>query len=132
MHDSVASMRMGMDVQGVLQSPRLIGRQYTDPFVQSDVKLWSFRASHQGCGCHCRLECDEIIKEPTVAAIAYSLDKKIASLDKKNVLIFYLGGGTFNVSLFTIEEGMFEVKATTGDTHLGGEDFHNCMVNHFV
>jgi heat shock 70kDa protein 1/2/6/8 len=71
-----------------------------------------------------------IINEPTAAAIAYGLDKKGAG--EKNVLIFDLGGGTFDVSLLTIEEGIFEVKATAGDTHLGGEDFDNRLVNHFV
>ncbi|VAI07207.1 unnamed protein product [Triticum turgidum subsp. durum] len=73
-----------------------------------------------------------IINEPTAAAIAYGLDKKSTSVGEKNVLIFDLGGGTFDVSLLTIEEGIFEVKATAGDTHLGGEDFDNRMVNHFV
>jgi molecular chaperone DnaK (HSP70) len=71
-----------------------------------------------------------IINEPTAAAIAYGLDKKVAG--ERNVLIFDLGGGTFDVSLLTIEEGIFEVKATAGDTHLGGEDFDNRLVNHFV
>ncbi|KAM0748814.1 heat shock protein 70 [Meredithblackwellia eburnea MCA 4105] len=71
-----------------------------------------------------------IINEPTAAAIAYGLDKKSAG--EKNVLIFDLGGGTFDVSLLTIEDGIFEVKATAGDTHLGGEDFDNRLVNHFV
>ncbi|KEI41539.1 uncharacterized protein L969DRAFT_85334 [Mixia osmundae IAM 14324] len=71
-----------------------------------------------------------IINEPTAAAIAYGLDKKAEG--EKNVLIFDLGGGTFDVSLLTIEEGIFEVKATAGDTHLGGEDFDNRLVNHFV
>jgi L1 cell adhesion molecule like protein len=69
-----------------------------------------------------------IINEPTAAAIAYGLDKKGS---EKNVLIFDLGGGTFDVSLLTIEEGIFEVKATAGDTHLGGEDFDNRMVEYF-
>jgi L1 cell adhesion molecule like protein len=73
-----------------------------------------------------------IINEPTAAAIAYGLDKKATSTKEKNVLIFDLGGGTFDVSILTIEEGIFEVKATAGDTHLGGEDFDNRMVNHFV
>lgn len=59
-----------------------------------------------------------IINEPTAAAIAYGLDKKGAG--ERNVLIFDLGGGTFDVSLLTIDEGVFEVKATAGDTHLGG------------
>jgi len=70
-----------------------------------------------------------IINEPTAAAIAYGLDKKGS---EKNVLIFDLGGGTFDVSLLTIEEGIFEVKATAGDTHLGGEDFDNRMVDYFL
>ncbi|KAJ7709977.1 heat shock protein 70 family [Mycena rosella] len=71
-----------------------------------------------------------IINEPTAAAIAYGLDKKV--IGERNVLIFDLGGGTFDVSLLTIEEGIFEVKATAGDTHLGGEDFDNRLVNHFA
>ncbi|KAL3770744.1 hypothetical protein ACHAW5_001461 [Stephanodiscus triporus] len=70
-----------------------------------------------------------IINEPTAAAIAYGLDKKG---EEKTVLIFDLGGGTFDVSLLTIEEGIFEVKATAGDTHLGGEDFDNRLVEFFV
>jgi len=71
-----------------------------------------------------------IINEPTAAAIAYGLDKKVGT--ERNVLIFDLGGGTFDVSVLTIEDGIFEVKSTAGDTHLGGEDFDNRMVNHFV
>ncbi|XP_014245165.1 heat shock 70 kDa protein cognate 4 isoform X2 [Cimex lectularius] len=71
-----------------------------------------------------------IINEPTAAAIAYGLDKKGAG--ERNVLIFDLGGGTFDVSILTIEDGIFEVKSTAGDTHLGGEDFDNRMVNHFA
>merc|ERR1711998_779213 len=70
-----------------------------------------------------------IINEPTAAAIAYGLDK---SGGERNVLIFDLGGGTFDVSLLAIEDGIFEVKATAGDTHLGGEDFDNRMVNHLT
>merc|ERR1711881_640550 len=72
-----------------------------------------------------------IINEPTAAAIAYGLDKKKGA-NECNVLIFDLGGGTFDVSILTIEEGIFEVKSTAGDTHLGGEDFDNRMVDHFV
>jgi len=72
-----------------------------------------------------------IINEPTAAAIAYGLDKKKGS-NEQNVLIFDLGGGTFDVSILTIEDGIFEVKSTAGDTHLGGEDFDNRLVNHFV
>ncbi|RGB36314.1 heat shock protein 70 family [Rhizophagus diaphanus] len=66
----------------------------------------------------------------TVAAIAYGLDKRTTG--ERNVLVFDLGGGTCNVSLLTIEEGIFEVKAVAGDIHLGGEDFDNRLVNHFV
>eukprot|EP01111_Echinosteliopsis_oligospora_P011134 TRINITY_DN35_c0_g1_i1.p1 TRINITY_DN35_c0_g1~~TRINITY_DN35_c0_g1_i1.p1 ORF type:complete len:658 (-),score=188.12 TRINITY_DN35_c0_g1_i1:173-2146(-) len=71
-----------------------------------------------------------IINEPTAAAIAYGLDKKGEA--EKNVLIFDLGGGTFDVSLLTIDSGVFEVKSTGGNTHLGGEDFDNRLVNHFM
>merc|ERR1711931_258020 len=71
-----------------------------------------------------------IINEPTAAAIAYGLDKKVGA--EKNVLIFDLGGGTFDVSVLSIEDGIFEVKSTAGDTHLGGEDFDNRLVNHFM
>jgi heat shock 70kDa protein 1/2/6/8 len=67
-----------------------------------------------------------IINEPTAAAIAYGLDKK--GQGERNVLIFDLGGGTFDVSILAIEDGIFEVKSTAGDTHLGGEDFDNRMV----
>ncbi|XP_043940276.1 heat shock cognate 71 kDa protein-like [Protopterus annectens] len=71
-----------------------------------------------------------IINEPTAAAIAYGLDQK--GRGERNVLIFDLGGGTFDVSILTIDDGIFEVKATAGDTHLGGEDFDNRMVSHFI
>ena len=69
-----------------------------------------------------------IINEPTAAAIAYGLDKKYKT--ERNVLIFDLGGGTFDVSLLTLEDGLFEVKATNGNTHLGGEDFDNRLVEY--
>ncbi|CAN6568781.1 unnamed protein product [Malus baccata var. baccata] len=71
-----------------------------------------------------------IINEPTAAAIAYGLDKKAGWYSKRNVMIFDLGGGTLDVSLLTIADSVFEVKATAGDTLLGGEDFDNRMVNH--
>jgi L1 cell adhesion molecule like protein len=74
-----------------------------------------------------------IINEPTAAAIAYGLDKKSSGDTKeRNVLIFDLGGGTFDVSLLSIDDGVFEVKATAGDTHLGGEDFDNTLVAYFA
>jgi len=71
-----------------------------------------------------------IINEPTAAAISYGLGKQ--SKTEMNVLIFDLGGGTFDVSLLSIDEGIFEVKATAGDTHLGGEDFDQRLMDHFV
>jgi len=70
-----------------------------------------------------------IINEPTAAAIAYGLDKKEG---EKNILVFDLGGGTFDVSLLTIDNGVFEVVATNGDTHLGGEDFDQRVMDHFI
>ena len=69
-----------------------------------------------------------IINEPTAAAIAYGLDKQ----KELNILVFDLGGGTFDVSVLTIEDGVFEVLSTNGDTHLGGEDFDNRIIEHFV
>jgi L1 cell adhesion molecule like protein len=92
----------------------------------------SQRQATKDAGVIAGLEVMRIINEPTAAAIAYGLDKKSSSVGEANVLIFDLGGGTFDVSLLTIEEGIFEVKATAGDTHLGGEDFDNRLVNFFV
>jgi L1 cell adhesion molecule like protein len=77
------------------------------------------------------LNIKRIINEPTAAAIAYGLDKR-ETKGRRNVLIFDLGGGTFDVSLLSIEGGIFEVRATAGDTHLGGEDFDNRLVKHFT
>jgi L1 cell adhesion molecule like protein len=91
----------------------------------------SQRQATKDAGSIAGLEVLRIINEPTAAAIAYGLDK-VAEQREHNVLIFDLGGGTFDVSLLTIDGGIFEVKATAGDTHLGGEDFDNRMVNHFV
>jgi len=176
----------------IFDAKRLIGRKFTDPAVQSDMKHWPFKVvsgtagkpmievEHKGetksfaaeevssmvlikmkeiaeaylgkevknavvtvpayfndsqrqatkdAAAISGLNCMRIINEPTAAAIAYGLDKKG---DEKNVLIFDLGGGTFDVSLLTIEEGIFEVKSTAGDTHLGGEDFDNRLVDFFL
>ncbi|KAF5347065.1 hypothetical protein D9758_011655 [Tetrapyrgos nigripes] len=146
----------------VFDAKRLIGRKFDDAEVQADIKHYPFRVLNKGGKPYIQVEYrgekkefspEEIssmvltkMKEtaesylghtvtnavvtPTAAAIAYGLDKKVSG--ERNVLIFDLGGGTFDVSLLTIEEGIFEVKATAGDTHLGGEDFDNRLVNHFV
>merc|ERR1712000_344879 len=91
----------------------------------------SQRQATKDAGTISGLEVQRIINEPTAAAIAYGLDSK-GEDGEHNVLIFDLGGGTFDVTLLTIDGGIFEVKSTAGDTHLGGEDFDNRLVNHFV
>jgi len=87
----------------------------------------SQRQATKDAGAICGLNVLRIINEPTAAAIAYGLDKKGSG--ERNVLIYDMGGGTFDVSILTIEDGIFEVKATAGDTHLGGEDFDNRIVD---
>jgi len=176
----------------IFDAKRLIGRQYTDTTVQSDMKLWPFKVINENskpmiqvefqgqpknfsaeeissmvlikmkqtaevylgeavknavvtvpayfndqqrqatkdAGAIAGLNVMRIINEPTAAAIAYGLANKAKK--EMNVLIFDLGGGTFDVSLLSIDEGVFEVKATAGDTHLGGEDFDQRMMDHFV
>ncbi|XP_024176979.1 heat shock cognate 70 kDa protein-like [Rosa chinensis] len=92
----------------------------------------SQREATKKAGISAGLNVMRIINEPTAAAIAYGLDKKAGWYSKRNVLIFDLGGGTLDVSLLTIGDSVFEVKATAGDTHLGGEDFDTKMVNYCV
>lgn len=90
----------------------------------------SQRQATKDAGAIAGLNVIRIINEPTAAAIAYGLDQK--SGDEKNILVFDLGGGTFDVSLLTIDNGVFEVIATNGDTHLGGEDFDQRVMEHFI
>merc|ERR1712213_124119 len=92
----------------------------------------SQRQATKDAGVIAGLNIIRIINEPTAAAIAYGLDKKKSGDKEANVLIFDLGGGTFDVSILSIDGGIFEVKSTAGDTHLGGEDFDNRLVDHFV
>ena len=92
----------------------------------------SQRQATKDAGVIAGLNVQRIINEPTAAAIAYGLNNKKGQSGENNVLIFDLGGGTFDVSILSIEDGIFEVKATAGDTHLGGEDFDNRLVDYFV
>tara|TARA_Y100001980_G_C14556750_1_gene349897 strand:- start:12755 stop:14629 length:1875 start_codon:yes stop_codon:yes gene_type:complete len=106
-----------------------IGEQVTDAVITVPAYFNdSQRQATKDAGAIAGLNVLRIINEPTAAAIAYGLDNKS---EEKNVLIFDLGGGTFDVSLLNIDDGIFEVKATAGDTHLGGEDFDNLLVKHF-
>ena len=174
----------------IYDAKRLLGRKFSDPTIQNDMKHYSFKvigdsddkpvivledetkyypeqisamvltemkktaesylghevtkavvtvpayfndAQRQSTKDACRvagMDVLRIINEPTAAALAYGLDKNFDG--ERNVLIFDLGGGTFDVSLLTIDDGMFEVKATAGDTHLGGEDFDSRMLTHFI
>ncbi|KAK9748925.1 hypothetical protein RND81_02G090600 [Saponaria officinalis] len=93
----------------------------------------SQRQATKDAGTIAGLNVMRIISEPTAAAIAYSIEKKaVYGNAKRNVLVFDLGGGTFDVSLVVLDQALFEVKAVSGDTHLGGVDFDNRMVTHFV
>ena len=107
-----------------------IGEKITDAVVTVPAYFNdSQRQATKDAGMISGLNILRIINEPTAAAIAYGLDKKS---EEKTILIFDLGGGTFDVSLLTIDDGIFEVKSTAGDTHLGGEDFDNIMMKYFI
>ncbi|OAX38790.1 HSP70-domain-containing protein [Rhizopogon vinicolor AM-OR11-026] len=134
----------------VFDTKRRISRKFNDAEVQLDIKHFPFKVINKGgkqettelsgysinsgvvadSGSITGMNVLRAINKPTAAAIAYGLDKTVSG--EHYVLIFDLGGGTLDVSLLTIEEGIFEVKATAVDTHLGGEDFDNHLVNHFV
>ena len=122
----------------VLTKMREIAEAYLDTTVNKTVITVpayfndAQRKATKDAGGIAGLDVLRIINEPTAAAIAYGLDKMAGRVGRRNVLIFDVGGGTANVSLLTIEEGVFEVKAVSGDTHLGGEDFDDRMVKHFV
>jgi len=123
----------------VLEKMRDVAEKYLGESIKNAVVTVpayfndSQRQATKDAGTIAGLNVIRIINEPTAAAIAYGLDKKSKSKSGGElVLIFDLGGGTFDVSLLHIDEGVFEVKATAGDTHLGGEDFDNRMVMYFV
>ncbi|EXC01672.1 Luminal-binding protein 2 [Morus notabilis] len=98
---------------------------FDDPEVQRDIKFLTYKDAGTIAG----LNVARIINEPTAAAIACGQDKKGG---EKNILVFDLGGGTFDVSILTIDNGVFEVLATSGDTHLGGEDFDHRVMDYFI
>ena len=87
------------------------------------------RQATKDAGTIAGLQVLRIVNEPTAAAIAYGLDKKGG---ETRIIVYDLGGGTFDVSLLSIDDGVFEVLATAGDTHLGGEDFDNRVIEYFV
>jgi len=89
------------------------------------------RQATRDAGTIAGLEVLRIVNEPSAAAMAYGLDKKQKN-GELNILVFDLGGGTFDVSVLSIEDGVFEVLSTAGDTHLGGEDFDQRVADHFV
>jgi heat shock protein 1/8 len=118
----------------VLQKMKKIAEDYLGKPVKSAVITVpayfndSQRQATKDAGTISGINVLRIINEPTAAAIAYGLDRQ--QEQERNILIFDLGGGTFDVSLLAIEEGIFEVKATNGHTHLGGEDFDNKLVDY--
>lgn len=191
--DAAKNQASGNPKNTVYDAKRLIGRKFSDPTVQNDMKHWGFKVVDDGndkpmicvqykgedkkfypeeisamvlqkmketvesyvgeevtdvvitvpayfgdsqrqatkdAGRIAGLNVLRIINEPTAAAIAYGMDNK--SSKEKNILIFDLGGGTFDVTVLAVEEGIFEVKATAGDSHLGGEDVDNRLVEHFA
>ncbi|XP_058762938.1 heat shock cognate 70 kDa protein-like [Vicia villosa] len=117
-------------------------KEIADKFLESKVKDAvitvpayfndSQRKATKDAGAIAGLNVIRIINEPTAAALAYGLQKRANCVEERNIFVFDLGGGTFDVSLLTIKNNEFDVIATAGDTHLGGEDFDNRMVNHFV
>ncbi|CAL2242759.1 unnamed protein product [Prunus armeniaca] len=117
-------------------------REIADAYLGSTVKNAvitvpayfndSQRQATKNAGASAGLNVMRIINEPTAAAIAYGLDRKSGWYSKRNVMIFDFGGGTLDVSLLTIADSVFEVRATSGDTHLGGGDLDNRMVNYCV
>jgi heat shock protein 5 len=120
----------------VLSKMRDIAQDYlSKPITNAVVTVPAYfndaqRQATKDAGTIAGLNVMRIINEPTAAAIAYGLDKK--SDGEKNILVFDLGGGTFDVTLLTIDNGVFEVLATNGDTHLGGEDFDHRVMQYFM
>ncbi|CAK8531487.1 unnamed protein product [Lathyrus sativus] len=128
--EEVSSMvltKMREIAEAYLQSP-VKNAVVTVPAYFSD----SQRKATIDAGSIAGLDVMRVMNEPTAAAVAYGLDKRTDYDGERNIFVFDLGGGTFDVSLLTIKGDVFKVKATAGNTHLGGEDFDNRMVNYFV
>uniref|UniRef100_A0A6C0JEX8 Uncharacterized protein n=1 Tax=viral metagenome TaxID=1070528 RepID=A0A6C0JEX8_9ZZZZ len=126
--EEISSMVL-MKMKEIAES--FLGTEVTDAVITVPAYFNdSQRQATKDAGTIAGLNVIRIINEPTAAAIAYGLDKK--SQGEKNVLIVDLGGGTFDVSILTIDDSIFEVKATAGDTHLGGEDFDTILAEHFM
>merc|ERR1740130_676663 len=119
----------------ILQKMRQTAESYLDKEIKNAVVTVpayfndAQRQATKDAGAISGMRVMRIINEPTAAAIAYGLDKKGG---EKNILVFDLGGGTFDVTLLTIDNGVFEVLATNGDTHLGGEDFDQRVMAYFM
>ncbi|KAK7095419.1 endoplasmic reticulum chaperone BiP-like [Littorina saxatilis] len=125
--EEISAMVLGKmrDIAEAYLGKKITNAVVTVPAYFNDAQ----RQATKDAGVIAGLNVMRIINEPTAAAIAYGLDKRDG---EKNILVFDLGGGTFDVSLLTIDNGVFEVVATNGDTHLGGEDFDQRVSDHFI
>lgn len=113
------------------------GLHHDDSYKNAVITVPAYFNDTQGkatidAGAIAGLDVMKIMSEPTAAVVAYSLDKRTDCVGQRNIFVFDLRGGTFDVSLVTITYKVFQVKATSGNTHLCGEDFDNRMVNYFV
>ncbi|KAK7340887.1 hypothetical protein VNO77_21604 [Canavalia gladiata] len=124
---SMVLSKMREIAEAYLESP-VKNAVITVPAYFNDLQ----RKATMDAGAIAGLNVMRIINEPTAAALAYGLEKRTNCVEERNVFIFDLGGGTFDVSLLTMKDRIFQVKATAGNTHLGGEDFDNRMVSYFV
>ena len=122
----------------VLTKMREIAEAYLESTVKNavvTVPAYFSDSQHKAtidAGAIAGLDVMRVMNEPTAAVVAYGLDKRSDCVGEQNIFVFDLGGGTFDVSILTIKDNVFQVKATSENTHLGGEDFDNRMVNYFV